>query len=69
MFSRYKYMYLSVNLVLYPPLFMEWEFLSDCAISELLLASVTRQNKETFNPKNDFKDLANPAKNNKKNQT
>ena len=24
----------------------------------------TRQNKETFNPNNDIKDLANPAKNN-----
>ena len=33
MFSWYMYKYLSVILVFPTPRFMEWEFLSDCAIS------------------------------------
>ena len=32
-FSWSKYMYLIVNLVFFPPRFLEWESLSDCAFS------------------------------------
>ena len=32
MFSKY----LNANIIISPPRFLEWEFLSDCAISKLM---------------------------------